>query len=763
MSVAGFFLASVLAFLALAFSLRAADRFNSVYLSEFLTDNQRGLRDDDGDRSAWVELHNGGTATMDLAGWFLTDDPAKLTKWRFPHVGLSPDKYLVVFASAKDRTKILGHLHTNFRLDKNGSYLALVNPLTNVVSEFTPATQTADVSDGRLRGEPSIRARFTRPTPGRPNADRGAGFTAEPVFSKAGGSFTEPFSVELSSRATGAVIRFTLDGTLPTRDSPLYGGPLLITNTTHLRARTYQGGLLAGPPHSEAYLQLHTNVAGFHSKLPILIMEMFGRDVPVSTHGSFVYLSFHEPVNGLTSVTNAPALTTRAAFHLRGSTSSGMPQPSFAVKLVDEFNEEKSRAVLGLPSESDWILYAPNFFEPIMIHNPFIHQLSRDLGRYSPRTRFVEVYLASSAGPVRDLHYHGIYVLEEKIKIGRNRVNIDRLGTDDLQPPAVTGGYLLKFDRLGPGEGGFWAGGAPIVYVDPKESVITLPQRAPQRQYLDKFFGDFERVLSGPDWRDPSTGYPAYIDVEAAIDYHVLEVLSGNVDANAFSIFFQKTRNGKIVFGPHWDFDRALGSQDGRDANPRRWNIARYFGGPWWPRLFSDPDFWQLWVDRWQALRLTHFSEAHLHGLIDQLAGELREAQPRQVQRWNLQPRGGSYQREIDLMKGWLSSRVDFIDHQLVPPPRIAGPDATVATKLLFTLEAGTNATVYYTLDGSDPRASQGGISSKAIVYAGPVQITNSARVVIRSRDPTQRQYGGPPTSTPWSGSISTNLIVTPR
>jgi hypothetical protein len=89
-------------------------------------------------------------------------------------------------------------------------------------------------------------------------------------------------------------------------------------------------------------------------------------------------------------------------------------------------------------------------------------------------------------------------------------------------------------------------------------------------------------TLHGPNWKDPLTGYAAYLDVDAAIDFHVLEVLSGNVDAMVLSTFFYKPRNGKIVCGPHWDFDRALGSTDGRDAEPRQWETGPFFGGEWW-------------------------------------------------------------------------------------------------------------------------------------------------------------------------------------
>jgi hypothetical protein len=240
-------------------------------------------------------------------------------------------------------------------------------------------------------------------------------------------------------------------------------------------------------------------------------------------------------------------------------------------------------------------------------------------------------------------------------------------------------------------------------------------------------------------------------------------VLSGNVDALKFSTYFYKPRGGKITYGPHWDFDRALGSTDHRDAYPRRWNTGGFFDAPWWTRLFSDPDFWQLWVDRWQALRRTNFSEPNLFGLIDRLTDEVREAQPRQVRRWGLAPRGGTYEKEIHWMKSWLSQRIDFIDQQLVQPPRLSQAGGGIASSFQLTLTGPANATIYYTLDGSDPRLAQGAISSNAVIYAGPIALQRDTRVVVRARNPNQRQTGGPPTSTPWSSPVTANFTVTPR
>src|SRR5579872_6705302 len=79
-------------------SALAANSFNSVYISEFLADNQRTLQDNDRNYSGWIELYNSSSDVVNLSGWFLSDTPTNLAKWRFPEVGILPGGYLVVFA-----------------------------------------------------------------------------------------------------------------------------------------------------------------------------------------------------------------------------------------------------------------------------------------------------------------------------------------------------------------------------------------------------------------------------------------------------------------------------------------------------------------------------------------------------------------------------------------------------------------------------------------------------------------------------------------
>lgn len=749
------------ALMIVAFTLAAgrvfgSNSFGSVYISELLVEESHPEKSKEKESSGWIELYNAASYPVNLTGWFLTDDPANLTKWRFPELGILPGTYLLVSTSGSGRTNDSAHPQTNFRLRREGGYLALVGSGTNVVSDFGAGypKQSPGVSYGRMLGEPKVSGYFPSPTPGKPNQSSGVGFAPSVQFSRGGGSFQAPFLLELGCGATNAFIRFTLDGHLPTSDSALYREPLVITNTLYVRARAFVNNLLPGPPHSESYQSLATNLPGFSSRLPVLVMNSFGSERSTSPRSSFVQLAVYEPDLGRTSFTNAPSLLTRGGFHVRGSTSAQMPQPGFALQFVDEFDHEVHLPILGLPANSDWVLYAPTSYDPVMIHNPFVHQLSRDMGHYSPRTRFVEVFMVRHRGPMALRDYYGVYVLEEKIKVGKHRVAIDRLGPEDLSAPEVSGGYLLKFDRLGPGESGLWAGGAGLVYVEPKEPVINLPQRAPQREYIASYLDEFEKVLHSQRWKDPVQGYPAFIDVNSLIDFHVLEVLSGNVDAFKFSTFFYKPRGGKLTFGPHWDFDRALGSPDYRDNDPNHWNTGRFFDGPWMGRLFRDPDFWQLWVDRWQGLRQNLFSETNLFRLVDQLADQVRGAQPREAKRWELEPRFGSYQAEVDWMKSWLQQRTEFIDNQLTPLPHLDHQSGSVSAGFQLTLTGPTNATLYYTLDGSDPRLTQGGVSSNAVAYAEPIVLKSDTRVVARARNPEQRQVGGPPISTPWSAPV---------
>jgi hypothetical protein len=125
-----------------------------VRITEFLADNESGMRDEDGDQEDWIEITNTGTASVDLTGWSLTDKITNPILWTFPSVTLGPGGTLVVWASGKDRSAPSAPLHTNFSLSRNGEFLGLYRPGTGGSREwvdgFSPSypAQAPDVSYG---------------------------------------------------------------------------------------------------------------------------------------------------------------------------------------------------------------------------------------------------------------------------------------------------------------------------------------------------------------------------------------------------------------------------------------------------------------------------------------------------------------------------------------------------------------------------------------------------------------------------------------
>ncbi|HXJ61444.1 MAG TPA: CotH kinase family protein [Verrucomicrobiae bacterium] len=123
----------------------------NLIISEFMAANNSGVRDADGDFSDWIEIYNPERGPASLAGWYVSDNPLDLTKWRFPDVTIPGQGFVLVFASGKDRTDPQGELHTNFNLDRDGEYLALTRPdATTKATEFAPTypRQLGDVSYG---------------------------------------------------------------------------------------------------------------------------------------------------------------------------------------------------------------------------------------------------------------------------------------------------------------------------------------------------------------------------------------------------------------------------------------------------------------------------------------------------------------------------------------------------------------------------------------------------------------------------------------
>jgi hypothetical protein len=738
------------------------------------SDADIAYRDEDSELSDWIEVHNPNAFAISLAGHALTEDPALAATWPFPAGSyIEAGGYLVVFASGKNRSVAGQPLHTGFALSAAGEYLALLGLSGTPVDSFNPGfpAQFDDVSYGRVpAGGLNY---FTNPTPGDLNDSIPGPPGAAVSFTSPPGTFTATTQVTLAVDSPLAEIRYTLDGSLPTATSTLYTAPISLSATTLVKARSYESGRAPGAVEAGAFVKITSTLAAQTSDLPVIVLENFNAGaVPNQQVLQASYFSLFEPdgTTGRTSLAALPTISNRTGIKRRGSSTINDPKGSYRVEFWQGGSEEEKNVnLLGMSNHDEWVLYAPYDFDRAMMRNALLYGISNAVGTYAPRTRFCEVYLNTDGGSVDTADYQGVYVLMERISRDGDRVEVEKLEPWHDTEPEVTGGYMLSIDRLDPGDQGFRSTlGHPFdppnaspqpfyTYVYPKEQNITPAQSAYIRGYID----DLESALYGSNFKDPATGYRAWLDVDASIDHHLMKTFSKDPDGLRLSTYLYKPRGGKLAFGPLWDFDRAMGADsDNRSADPTGWYASNqsetvdYFTYDYWGRLFEDPDFMQKWIDRWQVLRRGEFSNVSLQARIDAMAAELQESQVRNQQRWpGVSPNGGplsplgGYAGEVDHLKNWVTQRAAWIDSQFVAPPLVQDGGSIVSGQTV-SLQP-TVGTLYYTLDGNDPRLPGGAINPAAISYGSNPVITGTTTLMARS------YLGGN-----WSGLVVSRYIV---
>jgi hypothetical protein len=597
----------------------------------------------------------------------------------------------------------------------------------------------------------SQRARQVVAAPKRPEESKPTGPRAQPPqFTVPGGVYTNACSIELKAGSPGAVIRFTLNGSEPTAASPVYAGPLTISNTTLVKAKCFDPNLAPSPTATQTYTMLDESAVGFSSNLPLVIISAFGQriqhetPVPISTR--FIRLT------GQRSSLLGPAdYEGRGEIKRRGYSSLRFPKQSFTLKTVDGSSEKVKAGLFGLPADSDWVLYAP-YSDKTLMRDVLAYEMSNKMGRYAPRTRFVEVFINRAGNKLTRRDYAGVYVLIEKIKRGKNRVNIEKLEPEDNTEPNITGGYIFKRDHdndMGGGpfrrsryspfrpsdeEVGFTTSrGIHLFYVEPKEREITAAQSA----WLQNYLNQFERVLYGRNFKSPTEGYSKFLDADSFIDHFWMVEMSKNIDGFRYSCFMHKDRGGKIKVEPMWDWNLSFGNADYYEAwVTEGWYhpLLREREISWYRRLIQDPDFAQKQIDRWADLRKEVFAPENILKRVDELAALLEESQRRNYQRWpilghSVEPNwyvGRSYDDELNWMKKWIKARITWIDAQF-----LAAPTSHKESPEKLTLRAGVGK-IYYTADGSDPRLPGGALSPKAQPYSRPVTLEPSAQVVAR-------------------------------
>src|SRR6185436_5892901 len=210
-------------------------------------------------------------------------------------------------------------------------------------------------------------------------------------------------------------IRYTLDGSAPQTNSARYAAPLIISNSCYFQARGFVAGQPTGALAAASFIMADTNLAGFRSSLPLVCVETFGHSIAAAETNLMTSIRVVDGTEAQQAAPDGAAnFEGRASLKVRGYTSRRYPKHSLSMELRDAADEPRHAALLGMPADSDWVLYAP-YPDKSLIRDVLAYNLSQEMGHYASRTRFVEVFVNDSTGRLARAHYAGVYVLEEKV------------------------------------------------------------------------------------------------------------------------------------------------------------------------------------------------------------------------------------------------------------------------------------------------------------------------------------------------------------
>ena len=412
------------------------------------------------------------------------------------------------------------------------------------------------------------------------------------------------------------------------------------------------------------------------SNLPIVIINTNSQnimddprivcDMGIIDNGFGTINSINDPFNDYNG---------KISIEYRGSSSQSFPKKPYGLETQDSMGNNNNVSLLGMPIENDWILYAP-YSDKALMRNFLTFDLGRKMGHYAPRTVYCELVINGD--------YKGVYILMEKIKRDKDRVDIAKLDADDLAGDSLTGGYIIKVDKY-TGTGGLdWlsdfpniGGGTLYIQYHYPEANALQPQ---QLNYIEQYVDSFEYALNGPNFTDTSIGYAKYIDINSFIDFYIINELSKNIDGYRLSTYMYKdkeSKGGKLTMGPFWDFNLAFGNADYCDGGViTGWEVNGGCGDNnpfWFERLLDDTLYQNKLKCRWEYLRERSFRQDSLFYFIDSVALYLDDAQQRNFQQWPtlgtyVWPNyyvGNTYQDELIFFKTWIGDRLVWLDNNI--------------------------------------------------------------------------------------------------
>ena len=592
-----------------------------LVINEFMASNSTTLADNTGEYDDWIEIYNAGNESLDLGQYYLTDDlsnPSKFDLQELPDI--PAHGYLIIFA---DEDGSQGYDHANFKLDREGEVLAIVRISgsdTAFVDSLSYGSQLTDISYGRYPDASSNLEYFTQPTPGSSNiSDNYLGIAPPADFSITGGFYQGTQHVELSTSLTDSEIRYTLDGSAPDDNDPLYTEPLFMDKTAVLKARVFADDYLPGPTTGHSYfIDEHFIDFDIADRMSVVSVSLDPELAWGEESGIFyednLWNEWEYAANiELFEPDGTTAFNQQAGIKLFGNSTRRMAQKSFAViarneygsnrfayKIFDDIPFDEYKSFILRNGGNDW---SQTYFRDALCQELIRNDMDID----AQGNRQAVVFINGD--------FYGIMNIKEKINEH----------------------YLEAHHGIDPDNFDMLQDEGEVVYGDDEEYARFRGFAALNDMSNDILFGDLETQM----------------DIREYMNLYIAQIYISNIDMALNQKYWRERVNYGKWRWTIYDTEMSFGQGD-YSYTPLYGTIPSFnmldfatidYGGPGWPHfqpwfsekfisMLANEDFRDNFIQSFAVYLNTSFSTRRVLRVIDSLAHRARMEMPWQIEKY---------------------------------------------------------------------------------------------------------------------------------
>jgi parallel beta-helix repeat protein len=613
-----------------------------VHINEFMAKNSASAVDPDFGRfSDFIELYNPTGNPFSLKDFTITDNPDNKTKWRFPDITIASGEYLILWADGQNkiigdtayspflgRSVTMKNHHLGFRLSGDGEYIGIFNLSLQTVDELHFTVQEDDISYGRNPANPNEWLYFSEVTAGAMNSLFGAKkleYATPPVFSLKEGFYSTQRNIQISSPATGAVVRFTFDGSTPTQQSPVFPGSFNVIRNYTVKARAYEPGKLPSKVVTKTYF------IGENINLPVISISsnqqhLYGFDFGIYRNGikdrevpaTFEYFDENKQ----------SVLTTGIGLRIFGTTIFALPQRPLSIRFRSKFGEsefdyplftdrsnKKFRSIQLRNGGND---YNVAYFRDGLATSILKGQMDVDYQAYKPCVVFING------------EYMGIYEIRERLDkdyIGKNHLidpdNIDMLEDSLIVVEGTGRSYISLINFLNNND------------ISQPENYEAVSRQINIHEYINYMI---QRVFIGYQIADYNNKFWRSREPGSKWRWiaHDMEHAFGQIAGDQF-------------------FENTLSKVSGQSGNLPEWSVLVF------KKLLGNKSFRDEFAQRMAIYLQSIYKPSRTIAITDSLRNMISPQMSRHIFRWNTPVSIIQWNNKINFIKDFLNKRTAFV------------------------------------------------------------------------------------------------------